>query len=589
MTPLIYTLWLAILWTFSNIFPRPFDDWKNALLYIGAGVIVIAVTIRRGIAGPVAVVCTSPQKAARPQTTVPPAIPLLIVISYLLICAASIAVAPTGRYEGLLELARMILWAGLAWVFAQCSIRTWLGLMRATVVSAAIIAALTWMQSHGSDIWPYSGIFLAPIGHISYYGDFMALSLVMAVGVLFLDPRYPFKLAAGTTICVCMFLIDVGLALSATRASLVGVIVALLVAVPLVSYATRSFKQTVIIALIGALNLAVIFSLPIKSIRGESTSTRFQQATNISQATIEGASSGRWHTYVTSAHIAMERPLLGWGLGTFRFVYPEFAQRNKPDSLVSSATWYMHPHNEALHQAVEVGWTGAILWIFGIGYLLYGGIYSCRHPGACPREGGGEQILLITALCGLVAAVVSWQFSTNFLFPVSRLMTALFVGIILSFVPHSLPLRGRMAEGQESGKFKWAMMTTVALSTLLLTAYQISLMCVQKEQSSTTLASARRYADWAVRLAPGAFDPLFVRASVALRTEPLSQAARAVESLYESYPYTPAVLHLMGYLRSVQGNIPEARKLLQHAIANDPTNSAAKQLLDRLPPEDLSK
>src|SRR3989338_3032217 len=160
--------WLAILWTYTELFPRPFDDWKNTLLYGVAGILVIAFTIRRKITGPVAA---------------PPAIFFLIAAAYFLLCTLSIVVAKTGRYEGLLELARLILWVGLAWVFSVMGSRTWLWLMRVTVVSAAAIAILTWLWSRGADVWPYVTPFLAPIGHITYYGDFMAMSLVMAVGL----------------------------------------------------------------------------------------------------------------------------------------------------------------------------------------------------------------------------------------------------------------------------------------------------------------------------------------------------------------------------------------------------------------------
>jgi O-antigen ligase len=556
---LIPLWWLAIIWTYTEAFPRPFDDWKNGLLYIGVGIFFGVGWVKRRKSG----LSLTPALSSWERG---------ILVLYFLICIVSILFSPTGRYEGLLELARLILWCGGAWVFAQLTPRHWLWLMRITVISAALIAVLTWFQSRGITIWPYSGVFLAPIGHISYYGDFMALSWVMAAGLLFLDPRYPLKSAVGMTSLICMFLIDIGLALSATRASLVGMIAALLLAIPLSYTTSRSFKNAIILFLVGALNLAVIFAFPVKSIRGESAGNRLLQSTTLSvklsHESLDTASSGRWHTYITSLKITDRRPTTGWGLGSFRFVYPEFAHRDKQDEQVSSATWYYHPHNEILHQAIEVGWLGAMLFVVGFGYLLYSGIRTLRHTR------GDEQILIITAICGLVAAFVSWQFSTNFLFPVSRLMTALFVGMIWKSKSNSprppLILRGGVG--------------VIALSTLLLLANQAGLYCVQKEQITADPRDKWHWATWAVRLAPGAFDPLYVRASVALQTLPPAQAAPDVEALYNRYPYVPAVLQMIGYLRAQQGNIPEARKHLQHAVANDPANAGAKQLLDQLPP-----
>ncbi len=599
---ILISWWLAVVWTFSELVSRPFDDWKNGLLYVGAGLFVIASAVRQSR------VHQRDRHGLGPRDDT---FFVALILFYFSIAILSILFSPTGRYEGLLELARLILWLGLAWVFAQTPTRKWLWIFRVTVISAAMMAILTWFQSRGATIWPYGGPFLAPIGHISYYGDFMALSLVMAVGlwgqrvILRASPEgsHLRSFAAlrmtpqGILWLLCMLLIDLGLALSATRASLMGVIVASIVSIPLVAMATRSMKTVGVVVLICLLNLAVIFSLPVHSSRGESASTRFLHTTDLSEAGIDTTSSGRWHTYITSSHITMERPLVGWGLGTFRFVYPEFAHRTAADSLVSSATWYMHPHNEILHQVVELGLPGVLLSILGFLYLLYRGIEVLRHAGLDPasqlgslwtpdqvRGDGSGKILLITAMCGLTAAVVSWQFSTNFLFPVSRLMTALFLGMILQLCHRE---RSAAIQSVHTGLLRGLRplaMTTLTLSTLLLLANQISLYCVQKEQTSRSAHAQWDYATWAVRLAPGAFDPLYIRGAVALNTLRPIDADPYVTSLYESYPYVPAVLEKMGTLRAKEGRFSDARELLQHALANDPSNTIAKQLLDQLPP-----
>lgn len=122
------------------------------------------------------------------------------------------------------------------------------------------------------------------------------------------------------------------------------------------------------------------------------------------------------------------------------------------------------------------------------------------------------------------------------------------------------------------------------ISTLFLGAYQLSLYFVQKQQMARTTDDARNYARWAVRLAPGAFDPLYTQAASALQSEPLNRAAPAVERLIQHYPFVPASLSMMGYLRIRQGDLVEARTYLNHALANDPGNIPAKQLLDALPP-----
>lgn len=545
--------WLAILWTYTDAFPRPFDDWKNTLFYVGAGIAIIVVMLKQ--------ITTSRQKLPRVATA--------LLITYLTLAITSLLMTPTARYEGLLELARLILWLGTAWLFAQLTPRQWLWFMRITVISAAAIAALTWLQAQGTMIWPYSGVFLAPIGHITYYGDFMALSLVMSIGLAY----HSSAIIMRSLWIVCIIFIIMGLGLSATRASLVGLIIA--TALAMVLFKKTSWRKTAFILLLAAIGFSSLLWLPVNSLRGQSAASRLFTSISKFDSDVELATMGRWHSYVTSAQMALQHPILGWGIGSFRFVYPEFAHQSKQDELVSSSVWYMHPHNEILHHAVEMGVLGAALFIFGFGYLLYIGIRALDDH---------NRTLLITALCGLTVAFVSWQFSTNFLFPVSRLMTALFAGMVLQLCHRERSVAIQSVHTGLLRGLRPLAMTTVTLSTLFLLANQISIYCVQHEQMSPNPRDKRNWAAWAVRLAPGAFDPLYIQATVALQTLPPAQAAPAVETLYHHYPYVPAVLHMMGYLRAQQGNIPEARKLLQHALANDPANAVAKQLLDQLPP-----
>lgn len=569
-TVALSVFWFAIIWTFNDIFPRPFDDFKNTILYVGAGLLIL--TTRKQPSG----------DRAR-----------LAIAGYFILCIISIVLSPTAKYEGLLELARLILWAGLTWLFAQLTPQQWRWLMRLTVLSAATIGALTWYQATGHTPWPFAPPFYAPIGHATYYSDFMALALVMAMGLLSTGTGYllrktpnRYRLPVGVWL-TCMVLIDIGLALAAKRASLVGLAAAFLLALPLIAWLRRSFKPVIWLAVIGALHLAVIFSFTIPS-QGATVMERFQSVIEAPIPTtpapgapqtatpFEQATSGRWHAYLTSLHIALQRPLAGWGLGTFRFVYPEFAHRKGDDPLITRSMWYMHPHNEVLHQAVELGLPGAFLFLLGFGYLLYRGIRKLR--GQTPEA----QVFGITALCGLTVAFVSWQLSTNFLFPVSRLVTTLCVGMILSSTGTGYLL------GKKRNRYPVPVgIIVTSIATLFIGAYQLSLYCVQKEQGARNLGKARYYADWATRLAPGAFDPLYVRAITALNTGSPAEAASAVDTLYAHYPYVPVVLHMTGVLRAQQGRFAEARSLLEHALQNDPTNNAAGELLRQISPPEM--
>src|SRR3990167_8320368 len=65
----------------------------------------------------------------------------------------------------------------------------------------------------------------------------------------------------------------------------------------------------------------------------------------------------------------LAKPLLGWGVGSFRYNYLRFIKPTDPEQsllMKGHKVWVMYPHNESLKQLFESGFVGTLLF-----YMVY--------------------------------------------------------------------------------------------------------------------------------------------------------------------------------------------------------------------------
>jgi hypothetical protein len=101
---------------------------------------------------------------------------------------------------------------------------------------------------------------------------------------------------------------------------------------------------------------------------------------------------GRARLYEGVVAMGMDSPFLGWGLGTFRFVFPAY----QPDELLYR---YTHAHQDVLQMFTDAG-------VFGLAVVALLGVHAVRCLGD-PRLRGGARLawLLAVSGCGIVSLV----------------------------------------------------------------------------------------------------------------------------------------------------------------------------------------
>jgi tetratricopeptide (TPR) repeat protein len=153
----------------------------------------------------------------------------------------------------------------------------------------------------------------------------------------------------------------------------------------------------------------------------------------------------RMRILVCSLPAVAERPLLGWGIGSFSWVYPEFQGRHfsDPESwdtrLALTTKLTQRAHNDWLQLAMEMGAVGLVVVIWGL-VLWWGRGWRFRRGPCAP----GSRALLSGILC----AGVVYALQAGFDFPMHVMPTAMAALLLAALAGNAPEFLGRDQSAQ---------------------------------------------------------------------------------------------------------------------------------------------
>ncbi len=209
--------------------------------------------------------------------------------------------------------------------------------------SAAVILNLGLAASLGMIAWR-----LAAITGASLVGDQFPFSELLDV---------VFDRIAMIGIC-CGLMSVAGLLACGSRGGLVGSIAGLLLAFGLVQtlHRGKGLVPTLLAVGLMAAVLLIKLELPAKSIN------RLQETPDV-LFTEDGIQDGRLEHWQDGWQTALAQPLVGWGIGTYRFAYMPFQR-------FSSGAWFVNADNLWLEWFVETGAIGVALLLVALVLLI---------------------------------------------------------------------------------------------------------------------------------------------------------------------------------------------------------------------------
>jgi tetratricopeptide (TPR) repeat protein len=228
-----------------------------------------------------------------------------------------------------------------------------------------------WVQFDESDTRNNYGSF---IGHNTGLSSFLIAPMLLSIGILaarFEKLRRKWRIL----LSVGIFLFAYALILAQSRA--VIPILSLVIGVFLRAasrreklYITRRWVAGAIVA-----TLLLITSQLIVSERNpfaRTSITLVQRFKDVSYAHI--LADTRVRIFAICAPRVLDKPITGYGFGSFQYIYPEqqknYFERYPDSKLMPWARRSFHAHNEYLQTGLETGFTGLVIACFGVGCLL---------------------------------------------------------------------------------------------------------------------------------------------------------------------------------------------------------------------------
>ncbi|MGV3721028.1 MAG: O-antigen ligase family protein [Actinomycetota bacterium] len=376
MTPALVGLLLLLL----GAAPTP-AEWRSEpvrLLAFGVLSTLTAVLTlsRRGAALP-------PHWRARHAATAA----ILLFLGWVVLSAACSPLPAQAGYEAFRHASGVLLFISVAY-----------GISRADAVQYGRVAALGLAGAAFAGLWAYGAsggtVLSGAFGDEQLLAAALAVLLPLALAIGYRDPRAGWRAFAALTVCGgCV-------ALLLTRNRTAWLAVALAVALQLAlelwtrpeSGAARRIPASALVILAGSL---AIFA--VSTGRMPETAARLA---SVGKAEPDATFRWRQEMWGTAWRMARERPLTGWGVGSFAIQQARFRPggRTQWDVLHEGGSLSESAHNSYLRIAAELGLPGVFLYVAIPLLLAYTLVVRLR------RSRPGLNASLAAASVGAVAA-----------------------------------------------------------------------------------------------------------------------------------------------------------------------------------------
>jgi len=204
------------------------------------------------------------------------------------------------------------------------------------------------------------------------YGAALAMYLILAIGYVF----YP-GLSAGKRIAVIAAtgILMLAIVLSLSRAAWISLIAAFIVLVIIV---LRIKLRWIVLTFASVIFIFITFQHEIIDLleknKQDSSTDLIEHVQSISNISSDASNLERINRWQAAFRLFDERPLVGWGPGTYQFVYGPM-QRSKEKTIISTNSGDKgNAHSEYIGPLSEMGFPGMLIVFLLVGTLIYTGV-----------------------------------------------------------------------------------------------------------------------------------------------------------------------------------------------------------------------
>jgi len=466
-----------------------------------------------------------------------------------------------------------VIFAYFAWTELATKFRRWKIWLAVLVFGTSLLcwyAIIAHAQGWNTVVfWPrpdqyggrVSGTYLCP----NHFAHLLEIIVCICIGLLFMPSvGFPMRMLAGYTLLLSL----PPMFLSQSRSGWIGLIVGSCVTIFL-AISRRNLKKALGVVFI--LLLVFIVLILVLWFASDMFQTRLA---GMSEETRDGAVAIRLKMWSDSVPMIKERWLLGFGGGSFRWVYLHYKTH-------LNQLWCRYAHNEYVHGMVEYGVVGMILlmgaFIWGIGRFLR----------VFRRLDSDRDAMLVAVSMGAVAAsLVHATFDFNFHVYANNHVLAMLGGITAASLYASGVFVSRPVK-------RWAAYPGAVIGTVIMLI--LMLMCLQffssyllfqwGERARVSLAydQAQKYYQKAIDIDQENWQPWLGMADVSKlkafwnvneedKAVQADQALIFFDEAYNRNPYDMVILMGKSKVQAAMGNSEESLELLQYAVDYEPSD-----------------
>jgi O-antigen ligase len=248
-----------------------------------------------------------------------------------------------------------------------------------------VIVYTLYMHSGYNFSQQYSFTIMEPfyVGH-GVYAAAIAFFMPLLIIYLLFPSKFNLSIVAWPTVLAVLALFFTGLFFSYTRAAWISIAVAAMALVPLFLRIRLNslLLMFVSLALIGLLFSSQIVYLMSRN-QDESSKDFSEHINSISNISTDASNAERINRWVCAIEMFKERPVFGWGPGTYKFEYAPFQMAKYRTVISTDFGDGGNSHSEFLNPLCEMGLFGmlSIVYLFyqvlNTGFRLY---YTARKP-----------------------------------------------------------------------------------------------------------------------------------------------------------------------------------------------------------------
>jgi len=231
------------------------------------------------------------------------------------------------------------------------------------------------------------------------YGALLAFYYPVIIGMFFLKGiKTEFKL-----LLIAVFAIfSIGLVLSYTRAAWVSLFAAMAVAVVMllkINYRTVFSSLVFVVLLFFMYQDTLIYQLGKNS--QDSSNNLTEHVESMSNITTDASNLERLNRWSSAWRMFLERPVFGWGPGTYQFKYAPFQKASETTIITTRTGDQGNAHSEYLGPLAEQGLPGTIIFlVLALGVT----VFALKLYNKLPR--GDVRVYVLMAYLGLVTYLV---------------------------------------------------------------------------------------------------------------------------------------------------------------------------------------